>query len=246
MKTPEAIAQECAEKIHDLELDAAVNSKFDRTKQEQIDDHARIIAAAIREAVEHELATINAERAETRDIRKEMIKAQDEVAKLRAEVEQYKQDFRDQEKRIGQASRELAQVTGDRNIKRELIVRLNSEATQLRADVERLKGKADECWGAANYRLKYLACLFRALGRPDDETIESNISNAAEQITQLRAALSVAEGALKEIKECAESIVRNMNEDIDPALRDNIWVITASCHAKVILQDLARIAALKT
>jgi chromosome segregation ATPase len=132
MKTPEAIAQECAEKINRI-----AKEQEDHLPDEFI---ARLIAAAIREAVEHELATINAERAETRDIRKEMIKAQDEVAKLRAEVEQYKQDFRDQEKRIGQASRELAQVTGDRNIKRELIVRLNSEATQLRAALAEAEG----------------------------------------------------------------------------------------------------------
>lgn len=80
-------------------------------------------------------------------------------------------------------------------------------ASTMREAVQRetkeLRGKADECWGAANYRLKYLGCLFRALGRPDDETIENNISNAAEQIReiihereQLRAALDVAEGAL--------------------------------------------------
>jgi len=50
-----------------------------------------------------------------------------------------------------------------------------------------IKSKADECWGAANYRLKYLACLFRALGRPDNETIENNISAAVEQIKELKA-----------------------------------------------------------
>lgn len=60
--------------------------------------------------------------------------------------------------------------------------------------------------------------------------------------TRLRAALDVAEGALKEIQECADAIKRNLREDIEPTLRDNMWVITAACHATVIEQALARIA----
>ncbi len=59
----------------------------------QYESTEQIIAAAIREATEQEFATINAERAESRDTLKEMIKAQDEVAKLRAEVERLKTEI---------------------------------------------------------------------------------------------------------------------------------------------------------
>lgn len=68
------------------------------------------------------------------------------------------------------------------------------------AEIADLKSKADECWGAANYRLKYLACLFRALGRPDDETIESNVSAAAEQIRELITSAEKAEAELAEAR----------------------------------------------
>lgn len=72
---------------------------------------------------------------------------------------------------------------------------LKESRDQLRAECERLKGKADECWGAANYRLKYLGCLFRALGMADDEQMENRISDAAEAICHLRARVADLERA---------------------------------------------------
>lgn len=42
-----------------------------------------------------------------------------------------------------------------------------------------------------------------------------------------------------EINECAESIIRNLREDIAPELREDTWVWTAACHAKVIKEDIA-------
>lgn len=50
-----------------------------------------------------------------------------------------------------------------------------------------IRGKADECWGAANYRLKYLGMLFRALGMPEDG-LEGRISEGCAKITELRQA----------------------------------------------------------
>ena len=53
---------------------------------------------------------------------------------LRAEVEQYKQDFRDQEKRIQAAHRDLSEVTADRNIKRQLIEKLRAALAAAQED----------------------------------------------------------------------------------------------------------------
>lgn len=47
-----------------------------------------------------------------------------------------------------------------------------------------IRGKADECWGAANYRLKYLGMLFRALNMTEDG-IEGRISEACSKISDL-------------------------------------------------------------
>lgn len=104
---------------------------------------------------------------------------------LRAEVERYKQDFRDQEKRIQAAHRELAQATGELNIKRQLLDRLRAgfdkltitaaqtadRNVELRAEVERLRGEA--------------------LAATDDASAQ------AKQKNEYRAALDVAEGTLK-------------------------------------------------
>lgn len=83
MKTPEAIAQECA-----LEVAITCDKFSERDGCRIVDRLSPLIAAAIREATEQEFATINAERAESRDTLKEMIKAQDEVAKLRAALDE--------------------------------------------------------------------------------------------------------------------------------------------------------------
>lgn len=72
------------------------------------------------------------------------------------------------------------------------IERLESALTQSREEVARYKTKADECWGAANYRLKYLVSLYVALGmKVNDENPESQRLEASEMITALR--LRVAE-----------------------------------------------------
>lgn len=76
---------------------------------------------------------------------------------------------------------------------------------ELTAELAVMRSKADNCWGAASYRLKYLACLFRALGMPDDETIESNVSKAAEAIATLRTDLAKAGSEVAELRRLNES-----------------------------------------
>lgn len=43
---------------------------------------------------------------------------------------------------------------------------LKDELAKRDAELAEMRRKADECWGAANYRLKYLDVVGRALGRP--------------------------------------------------------------------------------
>lgn len=69
---------------------------------------------------------------------------------LRAEVDQYKQDFRDQEKRIQAACRELAEVTGDRNIKRQLLEKLRAALAAAQQDTERLDWLDEHAYASGN------------------------------------------------------------------------------------------------
>lgn len=60
-----------------------------------------------------------------------------------------------------------------------------NDAAQLERELNEAKSKADECWGAANYRLKYLGYFYRALGLKD-ENMDSRTSEACAVITALR------------------------------------------------------------
>lgn len=65
----------------------------------------------------------------------------------------------------------------------------------LQAKVERLLQVADHNWGEANYRLKYMDVIGRALGRPhiDGENAAQYASECAEIATALRLRLAAAE-----------------------------------------------------
>lgn len=66
-------------------------AQLDMWTSAAMDGNAAIAQLTARaEKAEAELTTLNAERAETRDIRREMIRAQDEATQLRAEVENIK------------------------------------------------------------------------------------------------------------------------------------------------------------
>lgn len=59
-------------------------------------------------------------------------------------------------------------------------------ARALERELADLRTKADTCWGAANYRLKYLGMMFRQLGL-SEEKMDSRISEACAVISALRA-----------------------------------------------------------
>ena len=61
-----------------------------------------------------------------------------QLAEAKADNAQYRADFREQEKRIQRVHKELAQITGEAIIKRELLTRAEAERDTLRAEVERL------------------------------------------------------------------------------------------------------------
>lgn len=70
----------------------------------------------------------------------------------------------------------------------------------------------------------------------DDEDCQCELSS---QIHALKADKARLEPLLAEIRECAEAIRVNLRCDIAEELRDDVWVTTAACHAKVIVENCA-------
>jgi len=121
------------------------------------------------------------------------------------------------------------------------LIKLFSERDQLRAEVERLTKERDD----------WAACAKRTDAKMLHEQADHN--KTVDRLIECRAELAAAQEDteqvnkwFKEIRECAKSIVRNMREDIAPELRDDVWVITAACHAAVIMQNCAAIDAARS
>ena len=70
-------------------------------------------------------------------------------------------------------------------------------------ELEELKVKADMCWGAANYRLKYLGCIYRALGL-EEVNMDNRTQEVCDFIESLRSDLLLARQQGEEMRGALE------------------------------------------
>lgn len=130
---------------------------------------------AMIDKLEQELATINAERAESRDTLKEMIKAQDEVAQLRAEVEE-----------LNEANRGLSKDNGTLALQ---VGSLHAKNTQLRAELDACREVKERVAELTDY----------VSSQPWSRVGAYSTRSAIEHMKDTDTALDVAEGAGKNL-----------------------------------------------